>query len=67
MLKLHSIDAELAGHSHQLDTKLQRLCGNVFSLMCACLPSLTTWEWTDQQHFAKTKMGTFLYPQFWMP
>ena len=26
-------------------------------LLCACLPSLTTLEWTDQQHFAKTKLG----------
>ena len=26
-----TIDAELAGHAHKLDVKLQSLCGNVFS------------------------------------
>jgi len=31
-----SIDAELAGHAHKLDVKLQRLCGSGFSVCCAC-------------------------------
>jgi len=35
-------------------------------LLCAFLPSLTTMEWIDQQHFAKTKMDTFLYSQIGM-
>jgi len=30
--KIHSIDAELAGHVHKLDMKLQSLCENGFSL-----------------------------------
>jgi len=29
--KIHSIDAELAGHAHKVDMKLQSLCGNGFS------------------------------------
>jgi len=38
----------------------RRICVGVayLCLQCAFLPSLTTlMEWTDQQHFAKTKMG----------
>jgi len=30
--KMHHIDAELAGHVHKLDVKLQNLCGTGFSL-----------------------------------
>jgi len=30
--KMHYIDAELAGHVHKLDVKLQSLCGSGFSL-----------------------------------
>jgi len=30
--KMHYIDAELAGHVHKLDLKLQSLCGSGFSL-----------------------------------
>jgi len=30
--KIHYIDAELAGHVHKLDVKLQRLYGSVFFL-----------------------------------
>ena len=30
--KMHSVDAELAGHAQKLDVKLQSLYGNVFSL-----------------------------------
>jgi len=49
--KIHFTDAELAGHAHKLDMKLHRFCGSAFlCLLCACLPSLTTLEWTDQQH-----------------
>ena len=35
--KIHSIDAELAGHTHKLDVKLQRLCGSGFSLSVVCM------------------------------
>jgi len=43
--KIHSLDAELAGHAHKLDMKLQSLCGSDFlCLLCACLPSFTTCE-----------------------
>jgi len=65
MLKIYIIDAELAGHAHNLDVKLQSLCGSGFSLWCACLPNLTTLEWIDQQHFAKTKMGYTSLPSHW--
>jgi len=30
--KIHYIDAELSGHVHKLDVKLQSLCGGGFSL-----------------------------------
>jgi len=30
--KIHSIDAELAGHAHKLDVKLHSLCGSGFPL-----------------------------------
>jgi len=30
--KIHYIDAELAGHVHKFDVKLQILCGSSFSL-----------------------------------
>jgi len=32
IMKKYIIDAELAGHVHKLDVKLQRLCGSGFSL-----------------------------------
>jgi len=35
--KIHSIDAELVGHAHKLDVKLQRLCGNGFCLVAMCM------------------------------
>ena len=31
-------------------------------LLCACLPSFATYEWSDQQHFTKTKMGYISLP-----
>jgi len=30
--KIHYIDAELAGHVHKLDVKLQNVCGSSFSV-----------------------------------
>jgi len=54
-------DAELAGHADKLDVKLQSLCGNDFSLLCAFLPSLTTLE-SNYQKFAKTKMEYISLP-----
>jgi len=41
-----------------------RVCvGVVFlCLLCACLPSLTTLESIDQQHFAKTKIRQISLP-----
>ena len=29
---MHSVDAELVGHAHKIDMKLQSLCGNGFPL-----------------------------------
>jgi len=63
--KIHSIDAERPGHAHKLDVKLQRMCQCVgvafLCLLCACLPSLTTMKWTDQQHFALNKNGVHFF------
>ena len=61
--KMHYIDAELAGHVHKLNMKLQRLCGSGFlCLLCAFLPSCATLEWFDLQHFEKTKMEYISLP-----
>jgi len=35
--KIHSIDAELAGHEHKLYVKLHRLCGSGFFLFAVCM------------------------------
>jgi len=35
--KIRLIDAELAGHVHKLDVKLQGLCGSGFSLIAVRL------------------------------
>jgi len=51
--KIHYIYAELAGHVHKLDVKLQGLCRSGFSLFAVRI---------DQQHFAKTKMGYISLP-----
>jgi len=52
--KIHSGDAELAGHAH----KNCRSYVGVFFFCCsahAC--QAKPLEWTDQQHIATTKMG----------
>ena len=58
--KRHSINAEL----HINWTWNCKVCVGVafLWLLCACLPSLTTFEWTDQQHLAKTKMEYISLP-----
>jgi len=62
--KMHYIDAELAEHVHKLDVKLQSLCGSGFSLFALrVLAKPYHFREIDQQHFTKTKMDTFLYPQ----
>jgi len=35
--KIHYTDAELARHAHELDMKLQKLCGHSFSLLAVCM------------------------------
>jgi len=63
--KIHYIDAELAGHVGYINLMWNgRVCVGVafLCLLCACLPNLTTLEWIDQQHFAKTKMGYISLP-----
>jgi len=63
--KIHSIDAELAGHAHKLDVKLQSSCVNVFSVCCAhACQALTLWSELTNNTLRKQKLGTFLYPQF---
>jgi len=67
--KIHSIDAELAGHAHKLDVKLQSLCGNGFSLFAVRIlakPYHLGVNWPTT-HLRKQRWGTFIYPQFWMP
>jgi len=61
--KIHYIDAELAGHVHKLDVKLQNFVGvALLCLLWAFLPSLITLEQIDQQHFAKTEIGYIPLP-----
>jgi len=43
--------------------EIAELCASgFFCLLCVWLPSLTTLEWIDQQHFAKIKMGYISLP-----
>jgi len=66
--KMHSTDSELAGHAHTLGVKLQRLCGNGFSLLAVCMlakPYHLGVNWPTT--LRKQTWGTFVYPQFWMP
>ena len=59
------IAAELASHAHTLGNC--RGCVGVafLYLLCACLSSLTTFEWSDQPLFAKKGWGTICYPQLY--
>jgi len=41
-VKIRCTDAELEGHAHKLDMKLQKLCGSGFSLLAVHIPSTTT-------------------------
>jgi len=60
--KIHSIDAELAGHAHNLTWNCRDCVGVAFlCLLCACLLSLTTFEWTGQEH-CENKMGYISLP-----
>ena len=59
------IEAELAGHVHELDVTLQSFVVVAFlCLLCTCLSSLATLEWIDQQHLRKQKWGTFFTLKF---
>ena len=61
--KMHYIDAELAGHVHELDVKLQSLYGSGFSFFTLrVLAKPTTLQLIDQQHFTKTKMEYISLP-----
>jgi len=61
--KIHYIDTELVGHLHKLVVLPQSLCESGFSLFAVrTLPSLTTLESIDQQHFAKTKIRYISLP-----
>ena len=52
---------ELARHAHKLDMNLQSLCGNSFSPFAVRMLAKPL-GWTDQQHFAKKKMGYISLP-----
>ena len=63
--KIHNIDATLAWHVGYINlTWNDRVYVGVafFCLLCACLPNLTTLEWIDQQHIAKTKVRCISLP-----
>jgi len=50
-----------AGHVHKLYVELKSLCGSGFSLFAVRILA-NILEWTDQQHFAKLKMGFISLP-----
>jgi len=63
--KIHYIDAELAGHVGYINVTWNCwVCVGVafLCLLCACFANLTTLEWIDQQHVAKTKKGNNSLP-----
>jgi len=60
--KIHHTDAELAGHAHKLDMKLQGSVGMGF--LCACLPSFTTRSELTNNALRKQRWGSFLHPKF---
>jgi len=67
--KIHYIDAELAGHAHKLDVKLQNLCGNSFSLFAVRIlaKALSLWSKLNNNTLRKQRLGTFPYLQIRMP
>ena len=59
--KMHYIDAELAGHVHKLDVKLQSLCGSGFSLFAVgILAKLCHFRLNRQTTLRKRRWGIFL-------
>jgi len=67
---LYTVDAELAGHVHKVDVKLQSLCGSGFSLYGVRIRAKfycfeVNWATTLCEN--KERWGTFLYPQIRMP
>jgi len=66
--KIHYIDAELAGHVHKLDGKLQNLCGSSFSLFAVRILTKALSLWSNLNNtLRRQRLGTFLYPQIRMP
>jgi len=66
--KIHYIDAELAGHVHKLDVKLQILCGSSFSLFAVRIVA-KPYHLSKLTHntLRKQRLSTSLYPQMRMP
>jgi len=64
--KIHYIDAELAGHVHKLDVKLQIMCGSNFSMFAVRILA-KLWSILTNNTLRKQRLGTFLYPQIRMP
>jgi len=60
--KIHSVDAELAGHACKLDVKLESLCGSG-SLFAVRILSNFRSELTNNT-LQNQRWGTLLYPQF---
>jgi len=67
--KVHYIDAELVGHVHKLNVKLQNLCGSSFSLFVVRILAkfLSLWSKMTNNTLRRQRLGTFLYPQIRMP
>jgi len=63
--KIHSIDAELAGHVHKLHLKVPSSCASGFSLFAArMLAKPCHFEVNLPTTLSKTRMGTSFYSQF---
>jgi len=61
--KMHNIDAELAGHVHKRDMKLQRLCESDFYSVCCAHAYQAIPLWSElTNNTAKTKMGYISLP-----
>jgi len=66
--KIHSIAAELEGHAHKLDVKVQSLCASGFSLYAVHMLAkpYDLGVNTKKNFLRKQRWGTLLYPQFRM-
>ena len=66
--KIHSTDAELAGHTHKLDVKQQKLCGSGFSSFAVRMLAKPYQHWSEltNDNLRKQRWVHF-FPLFWEP